>query len=390
MTVIRKQDGFSLTELIVTMVIFVLVIAAASNIFVGILGQYKQQSKITESNIEGLIGLQMLKSDVEQAGFGLPWNLGGATYAEAINSGVTTWDDTLFNDSAIPNPPRPIVLGDGVAVANTHPGSLSNSDVLVVKATSIGTARAAQRWTYITNIAATGNNPAVRWTPDTVNENIEGDGTAANSDRVIVIKAVSGSTEHELVVSGGAFFTRFNINAYTSAAAIAAGFLPVANSSKTHLLYGVGTADLRMPFNRADYYVKRPAVMPSQCSADAGTGILYKATVNHADGGLTELPLLDCVREMQVVFGRDTNNDGATDNWGTALPATAEDIRAQLKEVRIYILAHEGQRDTSYTSTAPITAVDPDFGTVINFNAAGAGLQNFRWKVYTIVAKLHL
>ncbi len=33
------------------------------------------------------------------------------------------------------------------------------------------------------------------------------------------------------------------------------------------------------------------------------TGILYKGTVNHADGLLTELPLLDCVADMQVIFG---------------------------------------------------------------------------------------
>lgn len=380
MTALRKQAGFTLTELLVTMVIFVLVIAAASNIFVGILGQFKQQSKIAESNIEGLIGLQMLRVDVEQAGFGLPWNLGSATYTEAINDGKTTWDDRLFNDSTA-NPPRAVVLGDGAVVPNTQPGSLSNSDVLVVKATSIGGAQAAQRWTYITNTAA-GNSPAVRWTPDTVNENI------ATGDSVVVTRAVSGSHERELI-SSGALYTTFHTNAYISAAAITAGFLP--RNSETHLLYGVGTGALRMPFNRADFYVRRPAGMPSQCSLDAGTGILYKATVNHADGELMELPLLDCVREMQIIFGWDNNmtdEDTSANQWGP-LPAawTARDTRNQLKEVRIYILAHEGQRDNSYTSPALITAVDPNVGQVISFDAAAAGLRNFRWKVYTIVTK---
>ena len=381
MTVLRKQDGFSLTELLVTMVIFALVIVAASNIFMGILGQFKQQSKIAESNIEGLIGLQMLKTDVEQAGFGLPWNLGTATYLEAINSPntITTWNDTLFNDSTA-NAPRPIVFGDGLA--------LNSSDVLVVKATSIGTARAAQRWTSIANTAA-GNQPAARWTPDTINENLE------DNDRVIVIKPVSGSRMRELI-SSGAFFTMFDVGAYTSAATLAAGFLPTAGSSDTHLLYGVGTSDLRMPFNRADFYVRRPATgMPSQCSTDAGTGILYKAVVINntgvAAGALQELPLLDCVREMQIVFGWDANTtdtDNSANTWG-ALPTawTAAEVRDRLKEVRIYILAHEGQRDNSYTSPATITATDPDAGQVINFDAAAANLRNYRWKIYTLVAK---
>jgi len=381
MTVLKKQNGFTLTELIITMVVFLLVIVAASNIFIGILGQYKQQSKIAESNIEGLIGLQMLKTDVEQAGFGLPWNLGGSTYLEAVNDGNTTWNDTLFNDSTA-NLPRPIVFGDGGVVANPP---LNNSDVLIVKATSIGTARAAQRWTTITNTTG-GNNPAVRWTPNTVNENPE------DGDRVIVIKPVSGSRQRELV-SSGAFFTTFTAAAaYASPPTLTAAFLPTAGSSETHLLYGVATENLRMPFNRADFYVRRPATgMPTQCSADAGTGILYKATINHADGGLTEFPLLDCVREMQIVFGWDndtTDTDTSANAWGP-LPAgwTAENTRDQLKEVRIYLLAHEGQRDNSYTSPALITATDPDVGAVINFDAAAAGLQNFRWKVYTIVAK---
>jgi hypothetical protein len=90
------------------------------------------------------------------------------------------------------------------------------------------------------------------------------------------------------------------------------------------------------------------------------------------------------------VFGRDTDADGDSDNFGPLPALTAEDTRNQLKEVRIYILAHEGQRDPSYTSPATITAIDPDIGVgtpVINFDAAAAGLRNFRWKVYTIVAK---
>src|SRR3990172_4070297 len=115
-----------------------------------------------------------------------------------------------------------------------------------------------------------------------------------------------------------------------------------------------------MPINRADYYVSMPGELPSRCAA--GTGLLYKATVNHADGGLTELPLLDCVADMQVVFITDVDGDGNLE-WNNAdwpftvgpidplNPNPAQLIRAQLRDVRIYILAHEGQRDTSFTFT---------------------------------------
>jgi hypothetical protein len=149
-----------------------------------------------------------------------------------------------------------------------------------------------------------------------------------------------------------------------------------------------------MPFNRADYYVRQPAAgMPTNCAPDSG--ILYKAVlsnnaaVSDAFGGsyvMTELPLLDCVADMQVVFALDTNGDGTTDNWGdTNATLPAANIRDQLKEVRVYVLAHEGQRDNAYTSAATITATDPDVGAVINYDAAAAGTRNYRWKIYTLV-----
>ena len=70
---IRREEGFTLVELMITMVVFVLVIAAASSIFSSLLNQFKQQSKIIESNIEGVVGLDMMRVDVQQAGFGIPW-----------------------------------------------------------------------------------------------------------------------------------------------------------------------------------------------------------------------------------------------------------------------------------------------------------------------------
>ncbi|MBI1811030.1 MAG: prepilin-type N-terminal cleavage/methylation domain-containing protein [Nitrospirae bacterium] len=143
---IKKQDGFTLVELMITMVIFVLAIAAASNIFTAILTQFKQQSKIAETNIEGVVGFETLRYDVEQAGYGLPWDMNGATYAaEAVNDGMTVQNETLYNDA--PNGiPRAVVSGDNVG--------MNGSDVLVIKATNASTAAAARRWTYVSNSGA--------------------------------------------------------------------------------------------------------------------------------------------------------------------------------------------------------------------------------------------
>jgi hypothetical protein len=159
-----------------------------------------------------------------------------------------------------------------------------------------------------------------------------------------------------------------------------------------------------MPFNRADYYMRIPAStetvkLPTRCAP--GTGILYKAIVSQAPlaAGVPadfteELPLLDCVADMQVQYFRDTDGNGTVDDDGGNISTlTAAQIRDQVKEVRVYILAHEGQRDPNYTftnftcanfsgkcilvGTNSVDGHEFDVSTITNY-------LNYRWKVYTI------
>ncbi len=379
---IRSQRGFTLVELMVTMIVFLLTITAAANIFSSLLNQFKQQSKIAETNLEGLIGLQMMRSDIEQAGYGLPYDLGGISYTgEAVNDAKTTYDDTLFNDGTA-NPPRAVVIGNNIGFNNAAVTPDPQSDVLVIKATNLGTSAAATKWAYVSNRGPL-NNTIQPW------NNADGvkipDENLQNGDQVIVLNPIAGGTQRVLVTSGATFSTTFD----SSAGAFASAFQPVENSFETYLIYGISpTAAPRMPFNRADFYIRTPTTMPTRCAPT--TGVLYKALINHANGSLGELPLLDCVAAMQVVMGLDTNNDGVPNSFVPDLAGlTAEDIRNQLKDIRVYILAQEGQRDTSYTSPSPITADDPNLGSsVITFTIpAGDPRSNYRWKVYTMIIK---
>src|SRR5512137_1639627 len=65
--------GFSLPELIVVMGIFITVMLITSSTFKTIANSSSQQSKSLETQIEGIVGLEVLRADLEQAGFGLPW-----------------------------------------------------------------------------------------------------------------------------------------------------------------------------------------------------------------------------------------------------------------------------------------------------------------------------
>ncbi len=444
----HNQKGFTLVELMITMAVFLIVMVMAGNIFSTLLGQFKQQSRIAESNIEGNIGLQILRRDIEQAGYGLPWDLNGATYTEAgqISSPISTpWTDRWLNDGppydtvangqptrgadantgTSANPPGAIRSGNAYnsampAGCSTNPANANHcSDVLVLKAVNIGTNDTVQKWTYVYNTGGSTNIPGPM--PTLAAEQFDLD------ERVIIIRPDLGNAQRLLMTdSAGHFYTHFKTSgAYPTKVYDMATFrddtsvatnselLPEADSLMTHIIYGISpaTTNPRMPFNRADYYVRRPATgMPSKC--EPSTGILYKAVLsNNSDSSIddtstpvhgskvtSELPLLDCVADMQLVFGLDTDDDGIIDSSTQDLlnTLTAEDVRNQLREVRVYIIAHEGQLDTTYTYTNPYgtdiagcTGADKvcinDVGGIGLIKAFTVPNRNYRWKLYTMI-----
>jgi hypothetical protein len=147
-----------------------------------------------------------------------------------------------------------------------------------------------------------------------------------------------------------------------------------------------------MPFNRADYYISTTVDRPTHCAQ--GTGVLVKAIVSQANGGfngLDMLPLLDCVADMQVVTYLDTNVDGQWETMSNGLNlGSALNVREQLKEVHLYILAHEGLRDMTYTQPSNIILVGQSAILGRNFDLttlADPDWQHYRWKVYRLIVR---
>ncbi|MCE5194874.1 MAG: PilW family protein [Nitrospiraceae bacterium] len=349
----RREEGFSLVELLITMVIFVFAIAAASSVFTGLLTQFKQQSKIVETNIEGAVGLEFLVYDLQSAGYGLPWaNL--PAYAEA------TGDPGGLNDASGSAP-------KGINSANSW-DIVNGSDRLTIKAANVCNNTACKKWTNVRM-----NNVVRVWTP--AFERLE------NNNRVIVIDpGVSGATMKTLIQSGAAFFTLYNNDTLSDP-----DFVPTSQND-AYLVYGIDdNTNLLRPFNRADYFISY-ANVPARCAP--GTGVLLKAVLNQGNGNFNNTPILDCVADMQVSFRLDTDGDGIPDTSTNALAglANASDIRSQVKEVRVYILAHEGQMDTNYTHPVGTIQVGETVGLGQNF-VLGANRMNYRWKIYTIFVK---
>jgi hypothetical protein len=410
----RKCAGFTLVELIITMAVFMVVIAIAAQTFDNILSNSIRYSKSEESNIEGVIGLEVLRHDLEQMGFGLPW-LFKTSSTISYNESVDTRGKE-FND-ATTGVPRAFAGREGFGEYG--------SDFFAVKASTVGVSKPSQRWTYIPfhNFStATGRESRPVAYPSL---NLQ------TNDKVIAVRSNFNieSEDHVLIDSSGSFSF-----AYDTAGGIAAGFLPVTDQ-ETHLIYGIANAGEtpRMPFNRADYFVNYSSLgtprPPSFCAEK--TGVLYKATIKHSDGTYSYMPLLDCVADMQVVLGWDTSEKGransvdayssmpAADGTVTASgPAGAasmikdwlvgvsgdppgqipRNIREHLKVIKVYILAQEGRRDRNYTSPTTTFVVGKDCRSA-DANDIDCGLsltrqytlsaeqQHFRWKLYRLVVR---
>lgn len=362
MKITYNKKGFTLIELLVALTILAIIVAISSDTFKNVLKQAGQEMGIMSTQMDNFVGLGILTYDIEHAGYGLPESFGSTiNYNEAATSPASTYND------APSGVPRAFVLGNNTG--------LNGSDYLVIKSILAATNNACTKWTYITYE----NKPIPKqWALSSQNLN--------SGNRVIVIKPAKDIySSNQLIIDGdGNFFTTFNPTSFS------ADFSP-QNQGERYMIYGVdASTDLRMPFNRTDYYIKVPttSTMPIMCAPN--TGILYKATLNHNDGKFTEMPIVDCVADMQVVFGLDGNEDGVVDTYADSLSGlSASNIKKRVKEVRVYILTHDGKKDTGYTYPSSAITVG-EFGKGSTFNLSttiGADWQNYRWKVINIVVK---
>lgn len=387
--------GFTLPELVTVMGLFVIILMISAEAFEKIMTTSSQQTTAAESQIEGIVGLELFRADLQQAGFGLPWVYQSPiTFPECTEPPLNGADPTSLNDGGATSPARPPravigINGDDPA----RPTGFNNSDYLAVKATVAGMNPVARKWTYLTYTGATTPGSRVKSWRGAAASNLQA------GDRVIVVRTgvVNGILRKTLVVEGGAYFTTARV---TGSVLTFEGFTP-PGPLETYLVYGVDSGDLAgMPFNRADYYLDTPRKQNDTCAP--GTGTLYKGVVDQDGGRVAPHALLDCVADLQVVYSLDTNGDGTVDlhdNAGlTALgtPPTAEAIRRSVKEVRVYILSHEGKRDRGFTypsATGLIPVGETLNGVFYGKQAfdlaavAGPGWQHYRWKVYPIVAK---
>ena len=420
---IKSDTGFTLIELLIAMFLFVIIMAVASQAFNTIISTSAKWVKTEESNIEGIIGLEMFRHDLEQMGFGLPWGWSKASAdGELVDTSILYYESgnsigKLLNDSD----------NSGTATTGAVPrafvglagkGAFS-SDYIALKGTTVGRSQSAQRWAYVPyhNFNTSGTVYVSRPATETFSN------PPQEKDTVIAINTNfnNADNDHKLLIgsSTGEFTRPFSL---TMSEDEDKPFLPVSDQD-TVMLYGVageGDGD-RMPFNRADYFIGNSET-PTFCAEN--TGVLYKATVDHSSGGpYTSLPILDCVADMKVVVGWDTSDTalegariysslpkvaGGTPDYFvsgdsstvtsehiasvTSYFSSAKDVRERLKLIKIYLLVQEGKRDSNYQSPATIvvggnSSEAGSLPTTSNTYTFTTAQRQFHWKVYRVIVR---
>lgn len=342
-----SDKGFTLIELLVTMALLAIVIAAVVVSYSTVLKLQVQQGNIAKTNIEEGISLEILRKDIEMAGFGLPWDMNGQTYNEASNSMSYVPNPATFNDAPL-SPPRAFVISNN---GNT---SANNSDVLVIKSSVALLSNITQRWGYVTN-----DGVHITYTPLSPQSSSIGYFVVLNKDR------------------------KLEKIDYQPSSSTPPTFIDSLNEGDIYFAFGISDISPRMPFNRVDYYLQKPATgFPERCCPT--TYELYRANINQSNGNRNPQPILDCVKDFQVSFGLDNNGDGSIDTWSSTLPSTASDIRNKVKQVRVFILYQEGSKERGYSYSGTITLGDADTGVLKTFTPSGSEV-NYRWKVVRLV-----
>ena len=139
---LKQNKGFTLVEMVVVMAIFVIVIMITGSSFEIILKHTSRLMKSEESNIEGVVSLEMFRHDLEQAGYALPFSFQSIApvYKEAGYAPANQLND------APSGVPRAFVSLDNLIAGNhgTTSGTggvfnfIAGADYLSIKGISLG------------------------------------------------------------------------------------------------------------------------------------------------------------------------------------------------------------------------------------------------------------
>ena len=324
-----NSKGFTLIEILITLVIMAIVIALTIPIYTKTVDGISAISASEDTKLDNLLAMEIIRLDMQHVGTGIG-----------------------INEVA-----PPIIYNDTLATANR---------VLELHSTLVNTNQDTLGWGLINcNVGSaitTATDFIVDQRENTTNTNL----VLLDIDKTYIANTNGANyncptaAESGQVIGTSVIYTAFP-TAYTSAA--------TPNACTTGFC------------SRVRYFLSSAETLET-CAP--GTFRLARAVGNSVGG----TPLVNCVADFRVRFDIDANTDGridpndAAEVGQTALPATSSNIIAQVRNIDMYLLVQIGKEDRSLRS-APTLTVDG-----INFSLAGiTNSTNYRWKILKINGK---
>lgn len=319
-----NSKGFTLIEILITMVIMVIVVALTIPLYTSTVDGISALSSSEDAKLDNLLAMEMIRLDMKHVGTGIGLN-------EAAS---------------------PITYSDATQILDLH-------------STLVNTNQATFGWGLINCTVGSAITTATDFITDQREDTTNTNLVLLDSDRNYIANTNGANYNCATAVEAGqpigtsVLYTAFP-TAYTSVAtpnACTTGFC-------TNVRYTLSAAQ------------------PLETCAP-GTLNLTRAV-----GGAAGTTLVNCVADFRVRFDLDANTDGRIDPNDAAEvslatpPALAADIMAQVKNIDMYLLVQVGKEDRSLRS-APNLTVDG-----INFSLAGiTNPTNYRWKILKINGK---
>lgn len=332
-----KDKGFTLIELVITMFIVTIILILSGQAFKNLIRGSNTHKTSTETELEKVLGIEMIRLDFEHTGFGIAQNEPNLPFS---------WDgSTLTLRSTINNSNAGTI---GWLLLNCTVGSVPTIIVDRRQDTTVNTVVLLSKdQQFIANQSRADQTTAQCNTCQDLVTNL----TPANNYIASAYPYVATVADGCSTASGGQYC---NIITYSLSA--------------TNTL--------------------------SKCAA--GTRNLLRRIGGDAINGTGGDRTLECIADIQVRFDWDLNNDNDVLDAGeqnlTTLPvgSTTSDIIDRLKNIDMFVLMQAGPHDPNFAFTGDLTVNGelPAVNSADGFNiTAVTDFNEYRWKTLKISAK---
>ncbi|RLJ71022.1 type IV pilus assembly protein PilW [Hydrogenivirga caldilitoris] len=328
------KRGFTLIELLVTMVIIFIVLAGAYIAFTNLLRGFKRESKSIETQVETSVGLELLRLDIEHAGYGI----GEDQPDLPVEVSNVATSDTLY-----PNKEQLTIRS---VMNNTNQSTVGWN---LVDCSAGYTRIAGDDIPSGTNVVFLGAGNREYIADGTV-------GTCPGSGFYVAIP-------YDNTVTGGCITQYCNRISYVLSNS---QNLSTCHPNTRNLLRAVGDGAGNPLLNCvADWRVRFDIDRNGDGSVDVYDGV-FNSTTDTND--------------------LDLDNDGLV---------TSQEVRSGLKKVNIYVLVQEGRIDPGFTFVNTVPCGTSPSGACVRTDTGAGSLdlnlpvdfQNYRWKVLKLFVK---